>query len=154
MLQKIPKKTLLKLMRFWPPYLGSGISIESINSDFTEITVKMVQRRFNTNYVGVHFGGSLYSMCDPFLMFILMEHLGKNYIVWDQAASIDFVKPGRGTVKAKFKISKNEIERIKVSAESQKSVRPEFDVVVTDLNNTVVAKVSKTLYVKKLNLST
>jgi hypothetical protein len=30
-------------------------------------------RWYNTNYVGTHFGGSLYSMVDPIYMLLLMN---------------------------------------------------------------------------------
>ena len=32
------------------------------------------------NYVGTQFGGSLYSMVDPFYRLMLMENLGRDYI--------------------------------------------------------------------------
>ncbi len=40
------------------------------------------------------------SMCDPFFMLMLMTRLGPGYVVWDKSASIEFVRPGRGTVTA------------------------------------------------------
>jgi hypothetical protein len=61
-------------------------------------------RPWNRNYVGVHFGGSLFAMTDPFWMLLTMHALGNDYIVWDQAGAIDFVKPGRGTVHARFQL--------------------------------------------------
>ena len=46
-------------------------------------------------------GGSLYAMCDPFFMLILMtEALGDEYIVWDKAAQILFKQPGKSKVRA------------------------------------------------------
>ena len=72
--------------------------MKSANDDFTKIEAQMKMRWYNRNLVGTHFGGSLYSMCDPFYMFILMENLGKGYIVWDKAATIRFKKPGLTTV--------------------------------------------------------
>ena len=85
---------ILKLIRFWPPYLGAGIYIRSFEKPLNQIVVGMKLSRRNTNYVGTHFGGNLYSLCDPWFMFILMHHLGADYTVWDKAASIDFIKPG------------------------------------------------------------
>ena len=61
---------MMRLIKFYPPYLGARIAVESVNKDFTEIVVKMSLSSWNRNYVGTHFGGSLYSMCDPFFMFI------------------------------------------------------------------------------------
>ena len=75
MIERISPRTFLRYIKYWPPYLASGIYVDSINEDLTKIKVKMKQNILNTNYVGVHFGGSLYSMCDPFYMFILLEHL-------------------------------------------------------------------------------
>ncbi len=140
---------MMKLLRFWPPYWASGISVVSYNDDFSEIKVQLVQRKTNTNVVGTHFGGSLYSMCDPFFMFILLEHLGEDHIVWDQAASIDFVRPGRGTVTAEFKIGLREIDEIREKARLERNVRPKFYAEVKDSQGAVVARLHKTLYVKK-----
>src|SRR3954468_16500365 len=109
----ISLKKNLRRINFYPPYLGSGISVKSANDDFTKITVQMKMHWYNRNFVGTHFGGSLYSMCDPFYMFILLENLGKDYIVWDRSASIDFKKPGLKTVTAIFEIPKERIGEIK-----------------------------------------
>ena len=104
---------------------------------------------FNRNYVGTHFGGSLYSMCDPWFMVMLIENLGPNYIVWDKAATIRFKKPGRGVVKASFHIPAERVEEIKTQADTQGKVEPEFHAVVTDSEGNVVAEVDKLLYVRK-----
>ena len=102
------------------PFLGAGIRVEHISDDFLAIDVRMPLYRGNKNYVGTHFGGSLYAMTDPFFMVMLMENLGKDYIVWDKAANIDFIAPGRGTVKAHFRLSKEEIETLYVRKKKPK----------------------------------
>lgn len=79
------KRKLLRWMNWWPPYLGMGVKVRRISADFREVDVEMVQRFWNTNYVGVHFGGSLFAMTDPFYMLMLIEILGNGYIVWDKA---------------------------------------------------------------------
>ena len=70
--------------------LGAGIYIDELTPDLKYISVKMKLRPWNANYVGTHYGGSLYSMTDPFYMLMLIENLGKDFIVWDKAAKIDF----------------------------------------------------------------
>ena len=40
--------------------------------------VEMKLRIWNQNYVGTHYGGSLYSMADPFYMLMLMHNLGRD----------------------------------------------------------------------------
>lgn len=136
-------------LRFYPPYLGAGIWIESISDDFRQISVTMPLRFFNQNYVGTHFGGSLYSMCDPFYMLMLMQNLGDDYIVWDKSASINFKKPGKGTVRADFEISREQIESLKERADANPKVEPTFEVEVHDGKGDVVAVVEKTLHIRK-----
>ena len=105
--------------------------------------------RRNTNYVGTHFGGNLYSMCDPWYMFILLEHLGSNYIVWDKAAEIDFVYPGRGTVTADFVIPLSEIDKLKKELLTSTKLLPIYSTEIIDESGRTVARVRKTLYVKR-----
>jgi len=142
-------KKLLKRMRFYPPFLGAGIRVRRISADFQTIDVEMPLRFWNRNYVGTHFGGSLYSMCDPFFMVMLMENLGPDYIVWDKAATIRFKKPGKGVMKATFNLPAERIAEIRNQADAQGKVEPQFQVVVTDAEGNVVAEVDKLLYVKK-----
>ena len=78
-------------MRWWPPYLGAGVKVDHVDASLNTIKVSMRLDRRNRNYVGTHFGGNLYSMCDPWYMFILLERLGSDFIVWDKAASIEFL---------------------------------------------------------------
>ena len=136
-------------MRFWPPYWASGIRVRDFSEDLTRITVSMRLSRRNTNYVGTHFGGNLYSMCDPWYMFILLEHLGSNYIVWDKAAEIDFVYPGRGTVTADFVIPLSEIEELKKELLTSTKLLPIYSTEIIDESGRTVARVRKTLYVKR-----
>ncbi len=145
----IRKATLLKLINLWPPYLGAGIRIKRISDDITSIDVEMKLRRWNRNYVKTQFGGSLYAMTDPFFMLILMEHLGKDYIVWDKAATIRFKKPGMGTVRAHFEISPEKLREIRDAADSSYKVEPTFTVNVVDTDGVTIAEVDKLLYVKR-----
>ncbi len=156
MFNSLQSKTL-KLRLFlntYLPFLGAGIRVDHISDDFLAIDVRMPLYRGNKNYVGTHFGGSLYAMTDPFFMVMLMENLGKDYIVWDKAAHIDFIAPGRGTVKAHFRLTQSEIERVRVAAESGKAVLPEYPIEVLGEDGLVVARVLKTLYVRKKKPST
>jgi acyl-coenzyme A thioesterase PaaI-like protein len=146
-------KNVLKYIRFWPPYWAAGIKVTDFSKDLTRITVQMPLIKRNTNYVGTHFGGNLYSMCDPWYMFILMEHLGPNYIVWDKAAEIEFVSPGKGTVSATFHISIDEIENLKKQLDETPKCLPVFHTEVTDMSHQTVAKIRKTLYVKRKDIS-
>ncbi len=142
-------KQLKRRLAKYPPYLGAGVRVTELSDDFKTIRVEMPLRFYNRNYVGTHFGGSLYSMCDPFYMLMLINILGPGYIVWDKAASIRFKRPGKGVVKAVFQLSDEQIAQIKQAADTQGKVEPQFQVTVTDSEGNVVAEVDKLLYVRK-----
>src|SRR5947209_1560526 len=134
---------LKKRLGMYAPYLGAGVRVTYISDDFLTAHVEMPLRFYNRNYVGTHFGGSLYSMCDPFFMLMLINILGPEYIVWDKSAAIRFKRPGKGTVKAVFKISAERVAEIKAAADSVGKVEPLFQVLVTDAGGQVVAEVDK-----------
>lgn len=119
---------LLKLFRFYPPYFGAGISIKEYNDDFSYVLVQMKMHFWNKNYVGTHFGGSLYSMTDPFYMLMIIKHLGSDYIVWDKSATIRYKRPAVGTVYARFELTSEQLNRIKTQLESNSIVEPVFTV--------------------------
>ena len=121
----------IRLLSLYPPYLGAGVRVRAA-ADLRTYEVRMKLRWLNRNYVGTHFGGSLYTMCDPFLMLILMEALGRDYVVWDKAATIRFRRPGKGTVRAHFHIPPEKIEEIRAAADRDGKVEPVFTVEVRD----------------------
>ena len=141
-------KLLRRGMGWWPPFLGAGISVRSISEDFRNAVVELKLGRLNRNYVGTHFGGSLYAMTDPFFMIMLLHNLGGDYLVWDKSGSIDYVAPGRGTVQAHFQLTAERIAEIKAQAAGGDKVLPEFEVYVKDQAGGIVARVRKILYVR------
>lgn len=139
---------LIRLMNLWPPLVGAGIRVAHMSKDMRAIDVSMRLRAYNRNYVGVHFGGSLYAMTDPFYMLMLMQNLGKDFVVWDKGAVIDFKKPGTGKVTARFRLSAGQIDSIREAALQNGKTLPEFDVVITNEAGETVATVRKILYVR------
>ena len=148
-MKAILKRYMRMYLNIWPPFLGAGIRVKRLASDWKEIDVEMRLRRWNANYVGTHYGGSLYSMADPFFMVMLIENLGQDYIVWDKAASIRFRKPGRGTVSASFRLSDEQIDEIRQALTSQAKIERVFMVEIRDEAGVVVAEVEKLLHIRR-----
>ena len=140
---------LRRWINLWPPLLGAGIRITHIASDMKAVDVEMKLRFWNANYVGTHFGGSLFAMTDPFYMLMLMANLGRDYTVWDKAASIRYRKPGRGTVRAEFRLSDNQIDDIREKLKTLPKYEPVFSVEIKDEAKFVIAEVEKLLHVRK-----
>jgi len=142
-------RRLLRLLRMYPPFLGAGIRIKRMSEDMREIDVEMKLRWWNSNYVGTHYGGSLYSMADPFYMLMLIDNLGREYIVWDKAASIRFRKPGSGTVRAEFRLTQQQLDELRAQVDAQGKIEPTFTVQVRDEQGEVVAEVEKLLHIRR-----
>jgi acyl-coenzyme A thioesterase PaaI-like protein len=137
------------LVNLYGPYLGAGIHVTRVAPDFHVIDVEMRSRPWNRNYVGTHFGGSLFAMADPFYMIMLIELLGPGYAVWDKAGSIRFRKPGRGTVRARFDIPPARVAEIREAADRDGKIEPVFRVEILDRAGEVVAEVEKLLSVRR-----
>jgi hypothetical protein len=142
-------QALRRWVNLWPPFLGMGIRILHIASDMRAIDVEMKLRFWNANYVATHFGGSLFAMTDPFYMLMLMANLGRDYIVWDKAASIRYRKPGKGTVRAEFRLSDSQIDDIREKLKALPKCEPVFSVEIKDEAGVVIAEVEKVLHVRK-----
>lgn len=143
------QKILFKIMNFWPPFWGAGIHIDRVSKDFMEIDVSLKMRFWNRNYVGTAYGGSLYSMADPFYMLMLIQLMGKGFIVWDKGASIRFKKPGTAKVYAQFRLTSEQIREFKEELKGKNKIEPVLTVYIKDKEGTVIAEVDKVLYIKK-----
>jgi hypothetical protein len=88
-------------------------------------------------------------MVDPFFMIMLIELLGKGFVVWDKSGTIRFRRPGRGTVRAKLEISPGRVEEIRRAADAAGKLEPTFLVEIRDAQGEVVAEVEKILSVRK-----
>ena len=140
---------LLKMrINTYAPYIGAGIKIEHINLDQGLCVVSMGLNSLNKNIVGTQFGGSLYSMVDPFYMLMLMHQLGSSYVVWDKSSHIDFIAPGNSKVTARIKTPSNEIKTIQDLAKDGESVFREYKVDIVDEQQKVIATVTKTIYIR------
>ncbi|KGF15838.1 DUF4442 domain-containing protein [Corynebacterium freneyi] len=146
---RLTPRQLKRLMWLWPPYLGAGVRVEEAADDGTRIVVKHRLRPWTTNAVGTVFGGTMQSMTDPFFMILAMHQLGSGYRVWDTEASIEFVKPGRGTIRAIIEMPADVIDEIRAeTADGDKHLRW-FDCEIVDEEGDVVARVRKRLYFRK-----
>jgi acyl-coenzyme A thioesterase PaaI-like protein len=139
----------LRHIGWWPPLLGTGIKVTRLDKDLRAVDVEMRLTRLNRNYKGVHFGGSLFAMTDPFYMIMLVTNLGPRYVVWDKAASIRFRKPGVGRVRAEFRLSEERLAEIRAALDAEGRYDARFVVEVKDDGGEVVAEVERVVYCAK-----
>lgn len=137
------------VMNLWPPYWGTGISVSEVAPDFGRAVVRMKKRFYNSNAFGTHFGGSLYAMCDPHYVLLLVARLGPEYLIWDKAATIEFLKPAQGTVTAVFEWSEDELAQIRANTASGEKYEPVRVLEIHNETGEAVARVHKTLYIRR-----
>ena len=149
----MPESFATKLDRwkfnFFPAYRGTGARIQYVSDDYHEIQIKIPLNWRTRNYVGTIFGGSMYAGVDPIYMVMLLKILGRNYVVWDKAATIRFKRPGKETLYATFIVTPEEIEEIKTALESKKYINKIYKVELKNEAGKTHAIIDKTLYLAK-----
>jgi len=152
----VPKKLKFKItarwlrygVNVWPPFLGAGIRLLELSEDYSHVRVKLKLRWYNRNYVKTQYGGSLFSMTDPWYMLMLLHRLGSDYIVWDMHAEIRYRAPGKGDVFAEFNLDETRLSQIREKADRLGKYNPVFEIKIVDGDGTIVAEISRTLYVR------
>jgi acyl-coenzyme A thioesterase PaaI-like protein len=136
-------------MNLWPPYLFAGVRIRTIADDWRSAEVELRSHWWNRNYVGVHFGGNLFSMADPFWMLLTLNALGRDYIVWDKAGEIAFLTPGRGTVRVRFDLDDATLDEIRAATASGEKHLRWFESEIVNAEGEAVARVRKQLHIRR-----
>jgi acyl-coenzyme A thioesterase PaaI-like protein len=144
-------RTRLERLAFnlFPAYFGTGGRITYVASDWREVHVEVPLSFRTRNYVGTIFGGSMYGAADPIQMIMLIRNLGPGYVVWDRAAAIRFLEPGRDTLRARFVLPEGELEAIRGALGTRRSVDRTYTVRLVDPQGIVCAEVEKTIYVRR-----
>lgn len=137
------------MFRLYPPFLGSGIKVTYIDPKLREIRVRMKSSFLNRNYHGTFFGGSLYAMCDPFLLYMLTKRLGPEFIVWDIESKITFKKADNGIAIVSFKIADEEFETLRHQTLNSRKIEPTFTIKIKNEKDEILAIVEKKLYLRK-----
>lgn len=142
------KSYILSLINFWPPFLFAGIQIIKCTKNFRHIVVKLKLRFWNKNYVGTQFGGSLFSMTDPFYMLMLIKNLGHEYVIWDKEAKIRYLKPGKSDVTAEFLLTEKDLDDIRQTVHEHGHMNWKREIEIKDKNQEIIAHVEKIISIK------
>lgn len=149
MKDKLGPRTFRWLLNLWPCTRGTGGRVTRISPDWKEIRVRLPLNLQTRNYVGSIFGGSLYGAVDPMYMLMLIHLLGPDYIVWDKAATIRFVKPGRTTLFATCHVEDTELDEIRRLLETEPKIDRTYRIALVDAEGTIHAEVEKIIQIRK-----
>ena len=146
---RITPRRLAVGMSLWIPNLFSGIRVRRFSPDWTHATVELHVNVFTRNYVKTAFGGSMQAMTDPYFFMLVLHQLGRDYVVWDTRGEIEFVKPGRGVLTARFDVPAARVDDLRTRAAGGAKVLEWFETEITDRSGDVVARVRREVYVRE-----
>ncbi len=133
----------------WPPFIGAGIRVEHIGSDFRSITVALRQRWYNRSLLGMTSGAPLYAMTSPFFALMVRKCLTSDYMVWDKAGSIEYLAAARGRAWARLELLEEDMQQIRhMTANGDKHLHL-FSVDVRDDEGMAIARIEKMIYVRR-----
>jgi acyl-coenzyme A thioesterase PaaI-like protein len=142
-------RAMRRILNWWPPFLFAGIRVLEISDDWRHARVVLKRHWYNRNFVGTHFGGSLFAMTDPFWMIMTLHRLGDGYIVWDQSAEIEFVEATKAPVYAEFALDEATIDEIRAATAGGEKYLRWFETEVRTAGGQTVARVRKQVYVRR-----
>lgn len=147
--QEFTPETFQAFINAWPAFVAQRIEVTEIADDWTSVVVRMELAPDNANFFGTAFGGTLFSMLDPFLAILADRQLGPGYAVWDKSAEIDFVRPGRSAVTARVEVTPAVVAELRdATAGGDKHLRW-FEIPLLDEAGEVVAVQRRQLYVRR-----
>jgi acyl-coenzyme A thioesterase PaaI-like protein len=149
MSESLKTRLLRFAFNFYPCYRRTGARIIYAAGDYSEVRVKLPLNWKTRGYWGTTFGGSMYAAIDPVLVVMLARRLGPRYIVWDKAATIEFRKPGRSTLYARFRIEEAELAELRRLLERDGKLERTWQIELTDAAGTIHAAFTKTLHVRR-----
>ena len=135
------------LFNLFPAYRGTGARVTYIRHDRKEIHIRLPLNWKTRNYVGTIFGGSMFAAADPIYMIMLINTLGKDYIVWDKSGEIKFRRPGKEQLYARFILNDKTIEEIKEAVKKDHEVDYNFAMEYTTKSGKVISEITKKIYI-------
>jgi acyl-coenzyme A thioesterase PaaI-like protein len=135
-----------RALNVWPCIWCTGGKMTFISGDFKELHVQLKLNIRTRNRVGTVYGGSIYSSVDPYFMLMMMEILGKDYVVWDKGATVKFVRPITDKVKCRFLISDELVEKVKAEIAANGQYVFDMPLQYVDEEGKVYAVFTKTVY--------
>jgi uncharacterized protein YaaQ len=90
----------------------------------------------------------MYGAIDPIYMILLIKLLGSAYEVWDKSATIRFLRPGRSTLHATFKVDAATLDAIRDAVAREGRTQHRFTIDLADAAGEVHATCEKVVSVR------
>ncbi|MCC6138850.1 MAG: DUF4442 domain-containing protein [Bdellovibrionaceae bacterium] len=134
-------------LNLWPCIWSMGGKVIELTPDYKKLTVRLKLNWRTRNVVGTLFGGSMYGSTDPMFMLMLMNILGKRYVVWDKGCTIRFKKPAVKPIFARFEITEEMLNDVVTTVAAKGEYTFTWMVQYKDADNIVYSEFDKVMYV-------
>jgi acyl-coenzyme A thioesterase PaaI-like protein len=133
----------------YPAIRGTGGWLRFLSGDWHEAHLSLRLNLRTYNYKGTIFGGAMFAAGDPLYMLMLIKIMGEEYVIWDKAASIRFLRPAKTRLRARFLLSPEAIAALKADIEREQEIDRTFSFEYVDAEGTVYARSERTIYLAK-----
>ena len=151
-LLKVLEKTKLvpkqKLLEFYPPFFFMGVKIKSVSEDYRNLHLEVPLRWYGKNMYGSMFGGFICAVADP-LPALMCGRIFPGVEMWTKANSVEFLKPGFGTLNVHVQIIEQDVEAISRQLETHNKATHTFEFYFRDRKGTNVAHVKNKIYLRR-----
>jgi acyl-coenzyme A thioesterase PaaI-like protein len=118
-----------------------------LSEDWQEAHLRLGLSLRTRNYVGTIFGGAMFAATDPLYMVMLIKILGPDYVVWDKAGKVRFIRPGKERLRARFELSPTDIAAIRDDVTEKGAIDRIYTITWLDHADRPVARIEKTVYI-------
>lgn len=148
-ISQMTAKDVLAFFREFPSIVNIGSEVIDHSDNFDYIKIKIPFNAQTKNFMGIIYGGTMYSATDGIYVTMLWYRLGTDYIAVDKQSTVENLRPGTSDLTAEFRLSDEEIRLIKNALETQKSLTRDFVVELFDEKSKLVCRMTKTIYIRK-----
>jgi acyl-coenzyme A thioesterase PaaI-like protein len=131
-----------------PVFRATGAWITHISADLQLVKLKLPLTLKTKNPMGTMCGGNMYSAVHGIYLVMLMKNLGPGYLCLDRLSTIKFLKPGKGTLFARFELTPDEIATVKALLAEYGRTDRHYQVELKDANGVVCSEVTCTVHVR------
>jgi acyl-coenzyme A thioesterase PaaI-like protein len=132
-----------------PVFRATGAWLTHISADMRVVQLKLPLKLKTKNPMGTMCGGNMYSAVHGIYLVMLLQNLGKEYVCVDRLSTIRFLKPGKGTLFARFELTQAELDEAKRLVDAQGKTDREYTVELKDAQAQVCGEVTCTVHVRK-----
>lgn len=144
--QIIPKQKLLEL---YPPFFFMGVKIKTVSKDHRHMHLEVPLRWYGKNMHGSMFGGFICAVADP-LPALMCGRIFPGVEMWTKSNSVEFLKPGFGTLDVHVQIDEKDVEAISRQLETKNKATHTFEFYFRDKKGSDVAHVKNKIYLRRV----